>query len=120
MSRPKRSLRDLHNVRSMIADIGVGEALRTINDTTFSRKLCHGRPSPAAPGPIQYGNGVRVTIVVRWFASGDFHHGLARRSPASSSGALSFTLGESAVRLVKKKRSTWSKSEVTMRNDHMV
>eukprot|EP00959_Pyramimonas_sp_CCMP1952_P140010 2929983-Pyramimonas_sp.AAC.1 len=119
MSRPQRSLRDLHHARSMIADIGFSEAPRTINDTRFSRKLCHNPPRPTAPEPIQYGDGVSVAIVVCWLARKGFHRGLQRRGPMCGSGALSFTLGESAARLARKERSTWSKIEAPMKNGNM-
>eukprot|EP00959_Pyramimonas_sp_CCMP1952_P295156 6173080-Pyramimonas_sp.AAC.1 len=93
MSRPKRSLRDLHHVRRMIADIGPGKVPRTINGPRFRCELGHNPPRPTAPEPIQYGNGVRVAIVVCRLVRGDFHRGLERRTPASSSGALPFALG---------------------------
>eukprot|EP00959_Pyramimonas_sp_CCMP1952_P020379 429984-Pyramimonas_sp.AAC.1 len=93
LSWPKRSLRELHHVRRMIADIDLGEVLSTIDDPRFCRELGHNPPRPTAPKPVQHRNGVRVAIVVRRLVRGDFHPGLEHRIPAGSSGALSFALG---------------------------
>eukprot|EP00959_Pyramimonas_sp_CCMP1952_P447965 9380245-Pyramimonas_sp.AAC.1 len=115
----KSSLRDLRGVRGVIADIGIGETLGAIDHPRLNSRLRHDPSRPAAPEPIQDGDGVRVTIVVCGFVGGDFHRGLERRSPSSSSSALALTSSEPTMRLVEEKGSARNNIEVAMKNKHV-